>query len=233
MATLFGNGATYDSIEGRMRTHRKDAEKLRQEAEEHGTVINSGGRGRRTNWTTPKTPRSGRGAMSKSTSKKSGSGSAFVKSIFEGTPTKGKKALSGAGTSVNDAISLDDDDDMADIDIIDMLKDEEEVFSKPVFDKPKSETKSHPTPLSNIRKERKLSPNQRNTPALPQSPPRGGLFSARKETASVDSQSNGYAPSAPHVNSTHAPVPYRPPHVQDVADDANSSEYEYEYEDMA
>ena len=242
MAALFGNGATYDSMEGRFRQYRRDAETLKKEAEQKGIDLGGSGRSGRSNGATPRTPRSGRGAILKSTSKKGSGSNGFIKSIFGGTPTKGKKSLSTTGTSVQNAISLDEDEDedMEDIDIIDMIKgDPDDVFYDTIARKPKIETRARATPLFNIQKETGLVDSQTNgyvAPTLSRSPSSAkSLSNTRKDSAPVDSQSNVHVASTLPSGPSHTPVPYRRPQVQDAPDDENASEYEdaYEYDDMA
>ncbi|KAE8318674.1 hypothetical protein BDV41DRAFT_571597 [Aspergillus transmontanensis] len=105
MALFFGQGATYDSIEGRFRRYRKIADELRDEA--HSRGITDIPRNARRNYTagrsatsTPRTLRGPRG-ITKSTPSSSRSRN------YHQTPTKRKTK---PGRSVMDAIYVDDVD---------------------------------------------------------------------------------------------------------------------------
>lgn len=209
MALLFGNGATYDSLESRFRTYRKEAEKLKKEASENGIKLKggTGGRGDRT----PRTPRSGRGGVSKSGEKKGPSSAAkSIKAHFEGTPTKSKKSVFGPGTSQNDAIALDDDDEEDNVQVKKLLKEEvEELLYGGDSTKPKVENTG-----------------------------RKSLYDISPERVQekVDSQSNGYV--APERRKTNTKPTFFTQKTEDDGEaeiEEDHSEYEdaYEYEDMA
>ncbi|OGM45708.1 hypothetical protein ABOM_005404 [Aspergillus bombycis] len=108
MALVFGQGATYDSIEGRFRRYRKIADELRDEA--HGRGITDipryAGRNHASGGSaasTPRTPRGPRGGITKSTPSSSRNRSYR----HTQTPTKQKTK---PGRSVMDAIYVDDID---------------------------------------------------------------------------------------------------------------------------
>ncbi|KAK2766226.1 hypothetical protein FQN54_007742 [Arachnomyces sp. PD_36] len=112
MAKLFGRGATYDAMEGRFRTYRKHAETLKREAATNGININEGTVGGRSGGGTPRTPRSGKGGVSKSGGKKGDSSTAkSLKTHFDTTPTKPGKSGPVPGTNRSEAIALDESDD--------------------------------------------------------------------------------------------------------------------------
>ncbi|KAE8341216.1 hypothetical protein BDV24DRAFT_163643 [Aspergillus arachidicola] len=105
MALFFGQGATYDSIEGRFRRYRKIADELRDEAHSRGITDIPRNAGRnytagRSATSTPRTPRGTRG-ITKSTPSSSRSRN------YHQTPTKRKTK---PGRSVMDAIYVDDVD---------------------------------------------------------------------------------------------------------------------------
>lgn len=153
---MFGNGATYDSMEGRFRTYRKEAEKLKREAADKGVSVNGNGSAGGRSGGTPRTPRSGKGGVTKSTGKKGDSSTAkSIKAHFDGTPTKNKKTVFGPGTSPNEAISLDEDDE-GEIPIKDVLKEEmEELLFETPTTKPKVEKRGG-TRLFDIAPEKKV-----------------------------------------------------------------------------
>ncbi|KJK63098.1 hypothetical protein P875_00034060 [Aspergillus parasiticus SU-1] len=105
MALFFGQGATYDSIEGRFRRYRKIADELRDEAHSRGITDIPRNAGRnytagRSATSTPRTLRGPRG-ITKSTPSSSRSRN------YHQTPTKRKTK---PGRSVMDAIYVDDVD---------------------------------------------------------------------------------------------------------------------------
>ncbi|KAE8368819.1 hypothetical protein BDV27DRAFT_153643 [Aspergillus caelatus] len=106
MAVIFGQGATYDSIEGRFRRYRKIADELRDEA--HGRGISDIPRNAGRSYTsgksatsTPRTPRGRRGGITKSTPSSSRGRN------YRQTPTKQNTK---PGTSVINAIYVNDVD---------------------------------------------------------------------------------------------------------------------------
>ncbi|OAL69412.1 hypothetical protein A7D00_6531 [Trichophyton violaceum] len=100
MAVYFGQGATYDSINGQFRRFRQDANKMR--GSESGTVPSTPSRRRNV---ASSTPRSGRGAITKSGSAKKPN---YSNSNIE-TPTK--KRESKMDSNKDDPIILDDDEE--------------------------------------------------------------------------------------------------------------------------
>ncbi|KAE8165579.1 hypothetical protein BDV40DRAFT_297285 [Aspergillus tamarii] len=106
MAVMFGQGATYDSIESRFRRYRKAADELRDEAHGRGIsdIPRNAGRsyssGRSTT-STPRTPRARRGGITKSTPSSSRTRN------YRQTPTKQNTK---PGTAVMDAIYVNDVD---------------------------------------------------------------------------------------------------------------------------
>ncbi|EGD92683.1 hypothetical protein TESG_00255 [Trichophyton tonsurans CBS 112818] len=100
MAVYFGQGATYDAIHGQFRRFRQDANKMRGSAS--GTVPSTPSRRRNA---ASSTPRSGRGAITKSASAKK---SNYNNSNME-TPTK-KRELK-MDSNKDDPIILDDDEE--------------------------------------------------------------------------------------------------------------------------
>ncbi|KAB8265653.1 hypothetical protein BDV32DRAFT_144174 [Aspergillus pseudonomiae] len=108
MALVFGQGATYDSIEGRFRRYRKIADELRDEAHSRGITDIPRYAGRNhasggSSASTPRTPRGPRGGITKSTP----SSSRSRNYRHTQTPTKRKTK---PGRSVMDAIYVDDAD---------------------------------------------------------------------------------------------------------------------------
>ncbi|KAE8381072.1 hypothetical protein BDV26DRAFT_289774 [Aspergillus bertholletiae] len=108
IALLFGQGATYDSIEGRFRRYRKMADQLRDEV--HNCGITDIPHNTRRNYasgggtpSTPRTPRVPRGGITKSTP----SSSRSRNYRYTHTPTKQKTKL---GMSALDAIYVEDAD---------------------------------------------------------------------------------------------------------------------------
>ena len=110
MALVYGQGATYDAIEGRFRRYRKMADDLRSEAQLRGVSVNQVN-------STPRTPRGPRSRPTPASSKgkssdkskkaamdDSGSGEAFPE-----TPSKKPKLdTTSPGLSALTAIALDD-----------------------------------------------------------------------------------------------------------------------------
>jgi hypothetical protein len=196
MALMFGEGATYDSMEGRFRTYRKEAEKLKRQAAENGIQLNGGNSGGRGSGT-PRTPRSGKGGgVTKSSGKKGDSSTAkSIKANFEGTPTKNKKSVMATGSGSNEVISLDDDGDEDCVQVKDELKQEmkELLFGSSAGVQPKME-------------------KRRST----------RLFDIAQEP--VNSQSNGYvAPDKPKSSSSK-PVEHEKDTEESEGEE--SSEYE-------
>ncbi|CEL06133.1 hypothetical protein ASPCAL07242 [Aspergillus calidoustus] len=111
MAAIFGQGATYDTIEYQFRKYRRQAEELKREAARQGVSLSEIPRGRASEpvstSTTPRTPRTGgRGGVikpSSSTGKGKGLGLAS-------TPTKRRSKKDTSGSLI-EAIYVDDDDD--------------------------------------------------------------------------------------------------------------------------
>lgn len=108
MAAIYGQGATYDAIEGRFRRYRKMADNLRAEAQARGVNINNG---------VPRTPRGlrSRAPASASASKSKSNQSSALKKQKPGfgenipeTPTKPNGSLSNIMGSAADVICLDD-----------------------------------------------------------------------------------------------------------------------------
>ena len=121
MALMYGQGATYDAIEGRFRRFRRVADDLRAETESRGIDLSS---------STPRTPRGARGRPAgtpSSTASKGHKGSAKKGGGYDGdgvpdTPTKSKSKSKSTGrikvdASASDVIALDDSDS-------EMVKDE-------------------------------------------------------------------------------------------------------------
>lgn len=107
MATMFGQGATYDAIEGRFRRYRKIADELRSEAHARGVDVSRAG-------AVPRTPRGPRSRVSKSTPSSSSS-KRYTKLDFDkedvpDSPSKGKgkPITTAAATEMSNVISLDD-----------------------------------------------------------------------------------------------------------------------------
>lgn len=103
MATYFGQGATYDAIEGRFRRYRKMAEDLKTEARDRGIVHVPRGRG--SGVTTPRTPRTGRGITKNTSSSKSKKDA--NRSNLTSPSRRGAARSTHAGMSSLDAICLD------------------------------------------------------------------------------------------------------------------------------
>lgn len=114
MALMYGQGATYDAIEGRFRRFRRVADDLRAEAESRGIDLSS---------STPRTPRGARGRPAgtpSSTASKGNKGSSKKGGGYDGdgdgvpdTPTKSKSKSTGrikVQASASDVIALDDSD---------------------------------------------------------------------------------------------------------------------------
>ncbi|KAL4915793.1 hypothetical protein BDW62DRAFT_219194 [Aspergillus aurantiobrunneus] len=115
IAAIFGQSATYDSIEGQCRKYRKMADELRAEAERQGVSLAKIPRGRQTG--TPQTPRGPRNGITKSATPSTGKGR---KSAAKGLSTPTKRGVRNlAGDNLTDAIFIenddDDDDDNADV----------------------------------------------------------------------------------------------------------------------
>lgn len=103
MAAYFGQGATYDAIEGRFRRYRKMAEELKTEARDRGIVHVPRGRG--SGVTSPRTPRTGRGITKNTSSSKSKKDS--NRSNLTSPTRRGAARPANAGMSSLDAICLD------------------------------------------------------------------------------------------------------------------------------
>ena len=103
---MFGQGATYDAIEGRFRRYRKIADELRSEAQARGVDISRAG-------AVPRTPRGPRSRVSKptpsSSSSKRGRKLDFDKEDMLESPTKGKGKTTTNATAAekSDVICLD------------------------------------------------------------------------------------------------------------------------------
>ncbi|KAL5365235.1 hypothetical protein BJX96DRAFT_179660 [Aspergillus floccosus] len=104
MAAMFGQGATYDAIEGRFRRYRKMAEELKAEARENGHTDVP--RGRNTPSTTPRTPRGPRSGITKPTS-----GRGKRDTVARNLASPSKRGSSAKGRSLMDAIFVDDNDE--------------------------------------------------------------------------------------------------------------------------
>lgn len=106
MALMYGQGATYDAIEGRFRRFRKIADDLRAEAQSRGVNISS---------STPRTPRGGaraRPVNTPSSTASKGKNGGSKKGDDDGvpdTPTKSNSARKPK-IDVSDVIALDDSD---------------------------------------------------------------------------------------------------------------------------
>ncbi|GIK02114.1 hypothetical protein Aspvir_006157 [Aspergillus viridinutans] len=114
MATLFGQGATYDAIEGRFRRYRKMADEVKAEALSRGITELPRGRNGTTGSSsvTPRTPRGPRGGITKPSSSTGRSRKSTVSQVLS-TPTKrgqgrGGSNNSSSGMSFMEAIFLDD-----------------------------------------------------------------------------------------------------------------------------
>lgn len=107
MATMFGQGATYDAIESRFRRYRKIADELKSEAQARGVDISHAG-------AVPRTPRGPRSRVTKSTpsssSSKRGKKLNFDKEDVPDSPTKGKgkATMTAAATEKSNVICVDD-----------------------------------------------------------------------------------------------------------------------------
>ncbi|GKZ18579.1 hypothetical protein AbraIFM66951_003460 [Aspergillus brasiliensis] len=113
MARYFGQEATYDAIQNRLRRCHALAEQLRQEAIERGIADVPLAKGRKsstaiTSSPTPRTPRVGRNGIQKPPSSSSRRKSTPKTTAIK-TPTRNGAGSSRAGTSIMDAISLEDD----------------------------------------------------------------------------------------------------------------------------
>ncbi|KAH1983670.1 hypothetical protein LV164_006840 [Aspergillus fumigatus] len=118
MATLFGQGATYDAIEGRFRRYRKMADDVKADALSRGITELPRGRNGTTSSTssslTPRTPRGPRGGITKPSSSTGKSRKSTVSQVLS-TPTKRGQGRGGSNNSNNasgmsfmEAIFLDD-----------------------------------------------------------------------------------------------------------------------------
>jgi hypothetical protein len=116
MATLFGQGATYDAIEGRFRRYRKMADEVKADALSRGITELPRGRngttGSASSSVTPRTPRGPRGGITKPSSSTGRSRKSTVSQVLS-TPTKrgqgrGSNSNNGSGMSFMEAIFLDD-----------------------------------------------------------------------------------------------------------------------------
>jgi hypothetical protein len=81
VAFYFGQGATYDAIEGRFRVAKKQALKLKQEAEQEGRAVPVRG----TTATPTSTPKKPRSAASKTPTKAAGANSEYIHVVLPGT----------------------------------------------------------------------------------------------------------------------------------------------------
>ncbi|GAQ11553.1 hypothetical protein ALT_8874 [Aspergillus lentulus] len=118
MATLFGQGATYDAIEGRFRRYRKMADEVKADALSRGITELPRGRngttggGSSSSSVTPRTPRGPRGGITKPSSSTGRSRKSTISQVLS-TPTKrgqgrGGSSNNGSGMSFMEAIFLDD-----------------------------------------------------------------------------------------------------------------------------
>lgn len=104
---MFGQGATYDAIEGRFRRYRKIADELRSEAHARGVDVSRAG-------AVPRTPRGPRSRVSKSTpsssSSKRGKKLDFNKEDVLDSPSKGKgkATTTAAAAEKSNVICLDE-----------------------------------------------------------------------------------------------------------------------------
>jgi hypothetical protein len=105
MAMLFGQGATYDAIEGRFRRYRKMADELKDEARGNGIteLPRSACRNPGSSTSTPRTPQGPRGGITKRTPASSGRGKKDSGQAQTPTKKRGKP-----GKSIMDAICVDD-----------------------------------------------------------------------------------------------------------------------------
>lgn len=107
MATMFGQGATYDAIEGRFRRYRKIADELRSEAHARGVDVSRAG-------AVPRTPRGPRSRVSKPTPSSSSSKRSkklnFNKEDVLDSPSKGKgkATTTAAAAEKSNVICLDE-----------------------------------------------------------------------------------------------------------------------------
>ncbi|KAL2868721.1 uncharacterized protein BJX67DRAFT_379672 [Aspergillus lucknowensis] len=133
MAALFGQGATYDSIEGQFRKFRKQADELRAEAEKNGISLAELPRARPVTSTTPRTPRTGRGGITKPSSS-TGKGKKGASKVV-GTPTKpGSKKVTGE--NIMEAIFIGDDESEEEEDADIKIKSETEGLVLPSIEQP-------------------------------------------------------------------------------------------------
>ncbi|PKX89751.1 uncharacterized protein P174DRAFT_464158 [Aspergillus novofumigatus IBT 16806] len=106
MATLFGQGATYDAIEGRFRRYRKMADEVKADALSRGITELPRGRngttGSASSSVTPRTPRGPRGGITKPSSS---TGRSRKSTISQG---RGGGGNNSDGMSFMEAIFLDD-----------------------------------------------------------------------------------------------------------------------------
>ncbi|KAJ0421967.1 hypothetical protein BJY00DRAFT_311678 [Aspergillus carlsbadensis] len=114
MAAIYGQGATYDSIENQLRGHRKLGQELTKEAERQGISLLEVSRGRASAPTstsaTPRTLRTGcRGEVMKPSSSTKGKGTVSGSKAM-GTPTKRGSRKDTSGSLIK-AIYIDDEDD--------------------------------------------------------------------------------------------------------------------------
>lgn len=100
MATYFGQGASYDSLQNQFRKYRRMADTMKGSTEQAAPFTPN----RRRNGGVPTTPRSGR--VTKSTSAKKSTN--FMKASLE-TPTKA--GIVTKKNNIDDPIILDDDED--------------------------------------------------------------------------------------------------------------------------
>lgn len=105
MAFFFGQGATYDAIEGRFRRYRKMADDLRREAQARGVDVSS---------SAPRTPRGPRNRAPASSSKSNQPSTSKSRKVglekggAPETPTKkGNGQGKGKGSNATNAIRLD------------------------------------------------------------------------------------------------------------------------------
>ncbi|KAL4797412.1 hypothetical protein BDV19DRAFT_387220 [Aspergillus venezuelensis] len=109
-AAIFGQGATYDTIEYRFRTYRKMAEKLKAEAIKNGVSLDKIPRGRPATGT-PRTPRSQNKVAKTSSAKGSRSGTG-AKGLS--TPTKCGRKNTGGTTLLQPILVHSDEDENED-----------------------------------------------------------------------------------------------------------------------
>lgn len=207
MAIMFGQNATYDSIEGRFRSYRKIAEQLKAEARARGvTDIPSRGGGRSSGVSTPRTPRNrgSRGGIGKCTPSTGGTGSTKMSTAKNNKlhkMTSGFNTPSKKGKSMTDAICLvddssDDEDQM-------MIKIDEKEEDEEVETKIENE---HEAPLRMEESVEGQYPHASDTDitaergAAKRSRDLSPRAFARKHRRKVDSRTNGYV-EAPSVES--------------------------------